>query len=172
MPGRSGSARAGSIPAASIAARPSSRRLVPRTGQPSASSRSPERLPRQPQPTISARATGLAYAAFERAAAAHAVALVLGDLALQVRLGQLRRAAAAAHLVLGLDHLLDVVDLVLRLDLGRAGRLPVDQIGAAAGVEVADDEQDADQEGEDRHRRQDEAHGARIRAQPFDPAPV
>ena len=57
VPGRSGSASAGSIPAASIAARPASRRLVPRTAQPSASRSSPSCRPRQPQPTISARAT-------------------------------------------------------------------------------------------------------------------
>ena len=62
-----------------------------------------------------------------------AAALVLGDLRLQVGLGHLGGAAAPAHLVLRLHHLAHVVDLVLHLDLGRAGRLPVDQIGCEPG---------------------------------------
>ena len=56
VPGRSGSARAASMPASSIGARPSSRLLVPRTAHPCRRRLSPSIRPRQPQPTINARA--------------------------------------------------------------------------------------------------------------------
>ena len=55
VPGRSGSAEAASRPAVWIASTVGSR-LVPRTCQPRAASSEPSARPRQPQPTISARA--------------------------------------------------------------------------------------------------------------------
>src|SRR3712207_2066162 len=59
-----------------------------------------------------------------RVAALGEVALVLADLLGEAELGQLLRAPATAARVRGLEHLVDVVDLVLGLDLGRPGRLP------------------------------------------------
>ena len=57
-----------------------------------------------------------------------------------------QRAAPGPHLILGLDHLAHVVDFVFGLDLGRAGRVPTDEIGVAAAVEVPDDDDHADEE--------------------------
>jgi hypothetical protein len=80
------------------------------------------------------------------AAQAQPQLLVLGDAPVEVLLGQLRSPAPAAQLVLRLQHLADVVELVLRLDLGRAGRVPVDEAGRVARVVVADDQQNDDHE--------------------------
>ena len=80
-----------------------------------------------------------------------------------VGLGQFGCAAPAAHLVLRLEHLVDVVDLVLDLDLGRAGREPVDQFGVVARVEVTDDGKHADDEQQDRDRPQQKQHRSSIR---------
>ena len=82
---------------------------------------------------------------------------------LDVGLGQLARPAAPAHLVLRLEHLAHVVELVLHLDLGRAGRKPVDQLGVRGGVEMADRDQDADDEQENRDRPQQRQHRSSIR---------
>src|SRR5262249_58448429 len=139
--GRSGSASAGSIPAASIAASPSSRRLVPRTAQPSTSSRPPSSRPRQPQPTISARANSPRLGA---PATAQLLQLLRGDFLAQLLLVAFADPAATAHVVLRLQHLLHVVDFVLRLEFGRASRLPVEQFGVVAGVEMIDQEEDPD----------------------------
>src|SRR3954454_24225102 len=125
VPIRSGSPRYGSAPAAWIASAFACERVVPRTAWPSATSSAASARPRQPQGTISTRATlgggrvGLVAAGLLRellAVAPHAL--------LDLRLVAVGQAAAAADLVLGVDHLPDVVDVVLRLDLGRARRLP------------------------------------------------
>ena len=83
--------------------------------------------------------------------------------AAQLALVALRGAAAAAHLVLRLEHLLHVVDFVLRLEFGRAGRLPVDQFGVVAGVEVLDHERAPRREQHHRDGSQDEVTRPRIR---------
>ena len=57
-------------------------------------------------------------------------------------------AAPAAVLVLRFDHLLHVVDLELRLDLVRAGRLPVDQIRAAARIRPREQHQAENDQGD------------------------
>ena len=75
-----------------------------------------------------------------------------------VGLGQLAGAAPAPHLVLRLEHLAHVVDLILDLDLRRAGREPVDQLGVVARVEMADQHQNADDEQENRDRPQQQQH--------------
>ena len=140
VPGRSGSASAASNPAPSIASSPSGVRLVPRTCQPRAASRAPSSRPRQPQPTISARAnlrivvvSPPPSANGPRPARPHR--LILRGLPLHVRLGDLLRAPLSPQRVLRLDHLAYVVDLVLGLELGRARRLPVEQVGDAVPLE-------------------------------------
>ncbi len=81
--------------------------------------------PRQPQPTISARATRLALRprTGRRRSRSSSSSSTSARSLLLVELGG---AAAAPHLVLRLEHLLHVVDFVLRLEFGAAGRLPVD----------------------------------------------
>ena len=158
-PSRAGRGRraAGSIPAASIAASPSSRRLVPRTAQPSAE----QPLARAPAAAAAADDQRPRHRPSARGSPVE-LDLLGGDLLRSSRLVELRGAAAAAHLVLRLDHLAHVVDLVLDLDLGRAGRVPVDQVGVAAAVEVADHDQNADEEEDDDNGPEDEDHGPRI----------
>ena len=89
--------------------------------------------------------------------------LVLADALVDVGLGQLRRLAAPTHLVLGLEHLVDVVDLVLHLDRRRAGREPVDEFAVVPRVEVTDDDDHADDEQQNRDRPQQKQHRFRIR---------
>src|SRR4051794_41125149 len=101
---------------------PSCRRLVPRTAQPCSSSDPPSTRPRQPQPTINARAI-LALGRFEAAAVAQALELLGGHFLAQLLLVAIGESAATAHLVLRVEHLLHVVDLVLDLEFRRAGRL-------------------------------------------------
>ena len=67
---------------------------------------------------------------------------------MDVGLGDLLRAALSPQRVLRVDHLLDVVDLVLGLDLGRPGRLPVEEVGNAVPLEQAR-ERDHDHEEQD-----------------------
>src|SRR5258708_27355715 len=68
---------------------------------------------------------------------------MLGDLAMDVGLGAIGLAAAAAALVLRLEHLADVLELELDLGLERSRRLPVDDVGARARVPLAErDERD------------------------------
>ena len=54
-------------------------------------------------------------------------------------------AAGPAAAVLGLDHLVHVVDLELGLDLGGAGRAPVHLLGSRAGIPAPDREEDPEQ---------------------------
>src|SRR4051794_2883176 len=103
-------------------------RVVPRTACPPAASSRASSRPRQPQGTIRTRATSVAVLAPVARALLGELGLVptdaVGDLLL-VALGQ---AALAAHGVLGLDHLRDVVDVVLGLHVGRPGGLPVEDV--------------------------------------------
>ena len=88
---------------------------MPRTAWPGGDELARERLPAARR----SRRSGLVP---------HAAALaVLAHARLDLLLADLRRAAAALELVLRLDHLLDVVELVLGLDLGRPRRLPVEE---------------------------------------------
>src|SRR6185503_9950354 len=99
----------------------------------------------------------------ERPAAAEAVELILGNLVAEVLFGHLGGAAAPAHFVLRGDHLLDVLFLEPGLVLVGARRLPIYQVGPAARVEVADEDEYANQERDHRDRAEDEPHATRIR---------
>src|SRR6185437_16135675 len=134
--GRSGSARAGSIPAASIAASPSSSRLVPRTAQPSSSSSDPRARPLQPQPTISARATSGGLAGGEAGHGAPALFLVGARAGAAVDVVGVDRLTA---LRAGRDHVEGVVavdDLHRRPVLGRVFVPPGEQ-RQQQGLQVA-----------------------------------
>src|SRR5829696_4125197 len=98
-------------------------RVVPRTAWPAATRSAASARPRQPQGTISTRATSAPLRAVAAGLLGQLLAVALharGDLLL-VAVGQ---PAPAADLVLRVDHLLDVVDVVPGLHLGRARRLP------------------------------------------------
>ena len=68
--------------------------------------------------------------------------MVAAHLGRDLLLRAVRQPAPAPPLVLRLEHLCDVVDLVLRLDLGRARRLPVELLGPGTGIELAEREDD------------------------------
>ena len=128
----------------------------------------PRRRPRRRRPRLRPPGAGEGPAPPRRRPqlprrSSHPPALVLDHPRLDVGLGEFAGAAPAAHLVLRLEHLADVVDLVLDLDLGRAGREPVDQLGVRRRVEVADGDQDADDEQENRDRPQQQQHRSSIR---------
>jgi hypothetical protein len=72
--------------------------------------------------------------------------LVLLRHARGIRARQVALAAAAAHLVLRLDHLLDVLGLQARLVLERAGRPPVNEVGAAARIGAGQEDEYQDDE--------------------------
>ena len=63
-----------------------------------------------------------------------------------VGLGDLGASAGPAAAVLGLDHLVHVVDLELGLDLGRSGGSPVHLLSARAGIPAPDREKDPEQD--------------------------
>src|SRR4051794_23539298 len=148
VPIRSGSPRYGSAPAVWIASVFACERVVPRTAWPAATSSAASARPRQPQGTIRTRATlgggrvGLVATGLLGellAVAAHAL--------LDLLLVAFREPAAAADLVLGVDHLLDVVDVVLRLELGGARRLPVEDVeGGALGEQPEQQHEDDEEE--------------------------
>ena len=81
----------------------------------------------------------------ERTPASGPERLVLPGLPLHIGLGYLLCAALSPQRILRLDHLTDVVDLVLGLDLRRPGRLPVEEVGDAVPFEDTR-ERDHDQE--------------------------
>src|SRR5829696_2661901 len=136
-------------------------RVVPRTAWPAAASSAASARPRQPQGTISTRAMSLL------GRSGSVAARLLGQLApvllhagrdlLLVAVGE---AAAAADLVLRLDHLLHVVDVVLRLQLRRAGRLPVEDVDRRALGEQPEQQHEDDEEAE----RAPEDDGERVDA--------
>src|SRR5918992_1116254 len=123
--------------------------------------------PRHPQPTISTRAMGWLSGGRSRRAAPKALAqaLVLRHLGAHVVFGQLRPAARTAAGVLRLEHLLDVFELELGLRLGRAGRAPVDLLGAGTRIPLAERQKYAD---DDYEPEQDEdgelVHAASVRS--------
>src|SRR5690242_18927817 len=127
VPMRSGSPTNGSAPAARMASTPGPS-VVPRTAWPACTSVAASARPRHPHGTIRTRATlGAVLAPVARwphgelgGVAPHAPLVVV-----LVALGQ---AALAPQHVLRADHLRDVVDVVLRLQLGRAGRLPLEDV--------------------------------------------
>ncbi len=83
--------------------------------------------------------------AFGASACSHG--LVLVDHPAHVRIGDVGGSPPAAHLVLGIHHLLNILDLELRLVLEGSGRLPVEEIGPAARVGVAQEhEHDHDEQ--------------------------
>src|SRR3954447_5991367 len=88
------------------------------------------------------------------------VVAVLADGLLDVLHRALRHPAPPAALVGGVEHLGDVVDLILRLHLGRARRAPPEHVGARARVEGADEHQRDDDE------RRAPQHDDRKRIQP------
>ena len=98
----------------------------------------------------------------ERPAPAHPDLLIHGRLTLDIGLGDRGGAALGSVGVLRLDHLLDVVDLVLSLDFGRPGRFPIDEIGAAARIGAPDEDENADAEGDRDERKQDEVHAGSL----------
>src|ERR1700761_5315786 len=125
--GFSGSARAGSIPAPSIAARPSSSRLVPRTAQPSSSSWARGARPLHPQPRISARATSGGLAGGEAAQVEPTLFLVGAGAGAAVDVVGVDRLAADRA---GRHHVEGVVlvdDLERRPVLGRVAVAPGEQ---------------------------------------------
>src|SRR5919108_4850273 len=81
-------------------------------------------------------------------------ALLGGDVGAQLALGQLRAAAAPAALVGRLEHLIDVVELVLdlRFQRGVLG-LPVEHVGTGAKIEATQQEHEDD---DDRHPAEDD----------------
>ena len=72
--------------------------------------------------------------------------LVLLGPAVDLGLGEVGCAAAAAVLVLGSHHLLDVLHLKPSLLLEGAGGSPIDQVGAAAGISPGEEDQNEDDE--------------------------
>ena len=91
------------------------------------------------------------------------LAAILEDPGLEHLLGQLRLAAGAAPLVRGLEHLLEVVDFVLGLELRRARGAPLEHVRPRARVvqpeEDQPDQETADEDGHDEGQR---VHAARV----------
>src|SRR3954452_3913737 len=139
VPSRSGSAITASAPAASISATRSSRRVVPRTECPARTRSAASSRPRQPHPTIRTRARRLSLAVAPGFPVAPA--LLLLDLRPYLLLADLRPAARPAALVLGLDHLVHVLELQPHLVLVGAGGLPVHLLGARPRVVLADQQE-------------------------------
>jgi hypothetical protein len=86
---------------------------------------------------------------------------------LELLLGDLGLPAPAPDRVLRLEHLRDVVDLVVGLDLGRARRLPVEVLARRALGEQAEQHDGDEEEGEEAseddghlHARDSKAAGA------------
>src|SRR4051795_3990035 len=157
---RSGSPIQHSAPTASISARRASLRVTARTACPSAVSSRASARPRHPPPTSRTRTPSalelrpqlveaqlaLATLAPPRVggvehlgdlhlghvvvAALHRLLEVLLHLRVQALLGQLRGSARPPALVGRLEHLVEVVDLVLDLLLGRPSGAPVELRGA------------------------------------------
>src|SRR5829696_688327 len=133
-------------------------RVVPRTAWPAATSSPASARPRQPQGTIRTRATGLGVLGAVAPRLLGQLLAVTAHAGLALLLVAVGQPALAAQLVLRLDHLADVVDVVLHLDLRRARRLPVEVLARRALGE------DAEQEHEDDEERQGapEDHGERV----------
>src|SRR5215217_1557168 len=134
-------------------------RVVPRTAWPASTSSPASARPRQPQGTISTRATeGLAVLGAVAPRLVGQLLAVTADAGLDLLLVALGQPALAAELVLRLDHLGDVVDVVLRLHLRGARRLPVEVLARRAVREDAQQEHEDDEEGEGAP----EDHGERV----------
>src|SRR5207302_5635324 len=95
-----------------VRARPRRRGARPRPGRPAGRRGSPRCRAPRPRPATTPSPGGGPVSR----------AVVAGDFALDVLEGADGGAAPAAVFVLGLDHLVDVVELQLGLELGRAGR--------------------------------------------------
>src|SRR3954469_2604042 len=162
---RSGSAMTASAPAASISDSRFSRRVVPRTECPARTSSAASSRPRHPHPTIRTRARPLSLAVAPGLPVAPA--LLLLDLRADLLLGDLRPAARAAALVLGLDHLVHVLELQPHLVLVGASGLPVHLLGARARVVLADQQEHRDHH-DDRAEDEDAelVHGMRLKRFP------
>ena len=101
----------------------------------------PSSRPRQPQPTISARATALAYVASKRPARAQPLELLFGDLVAQLLLGasRRRRGGGASRSGPPASGGTSSISFWASTSGERVG-FQSSEVGAAAGVEVADHE--------------------------------
>ena len=132
----------------------------------------PARSPRQPQPTIRTRASALVLArrggAAPRASARSSA--TWARMSSSVISG---RPVARRRRVLGLEHLVHVVELQLGLDLGRTGRAPVHLLGPRARIPAAEREEDPDQDQHAEHDERRELVHARpsVRSAPPCPTP-
>ena len=93
----------------------------------------------------------------------------LGDVGADARadplLGELGRPPLPAARVGGLEHLIEIIDLVLDLLLGRARGLPVERLRPRARVEQAEQHQADEHPADDAdHDHREGVHGARVYA--------
>src|SRR5690348_786069 len=145
VPMRSGSPTNGSAPAARMASTPGPR-VVPRTAWPASTSDAASARPRHPHGTIRTRATlGAVLVPVARAPLGE-LGAVAPHARLDLVLVALGQPALAPQLVLRGHHLRDVVDVVLRLDLGRAGGLPVEDVERRALGEQPEQQHEQDEE--------------------------